>query len=272
MADSAMAMVVGGLLAILAACGGDDGSSGGLEVLTPVVAEIALPTTTSVPGRNPSADSLVFSPPVTDELPIGPTSLAVTDDGSIFVVDPLQESVVLFSADGRLRSRIHVGFAADRLALVRGVLWVQRANDGVAFEVTGDGAVRMVAGGAPFSTDSTLLDSGGDVRFISALETLRLDAPTAPGRLMSARWIATDQDSTRWIAYEFVREDSLVSVTTVIAKHGRDGRRLGEAAFDHPDVDIPPVDEFATRNGMIYQLLPSRLGTRIRVKRVGAGA
>ncbi len=256
----------------LLACGGGTASHSDSAPTSEFVAEIILPSTTMTPGEGAPGDSLAFSPSMPDELPIGPTSLAIAPDGNIVVPDPLRESIVRFAGDGRVVSRVRLGFAVDRIAEARGSVWVRRARDGAIFELLSDGALRESAGASPFSQDSTVLSSDGTVRFTGPDGAIKLSVPSGRGRIMSARWLHTDRDASRWIAYEFVGDDSLVDVTTIIAKHASDGRRIGEAAFDHPDVELPPTDEFAVSAGMIYQLLPSRSGTRIRVKRVGAGA
>lgn len=259
-------------IALLGACGREASDSTRPDALSPTVAEIVLPSTTMAPGASAPGDSLAISPPIADELAIGPSSLAVLQGGLIAVADPLRESIAFFHGDGRLASRIRVGFPADRLIVSAGTLWVRRAIDGAAFEVRQNSVTAAATSMNPFARDSTKLSGDGTAYFHTSSGDIALEVPSESGRLMSARWLSTEGQSLRWIAYEFVTEDSLVAVTTVIAKHRADGSRIGEASFDHPEVDVPPIDEFAVSDGKIYQLLPTRMGTRVRVKQVGAGA
>ncbi|MBK8246800.1 MAG: hypothetical protein IPK85_05310 [Gemmatimonadetes bacterium] len=236
-----------------------------------VAPDVTLASTTESPGTPPDPAALAFSPDVAGELPIGPASFAVLSDGIIVVADPLHHSVAYFEPTGRLVSRRLLGFSADRLVALHATLWARRATDGVVFRVEESGPIADLAARRHFRRDSVTLAGNGDAWWRVDRDSVRLEAPAGTGRLMSVRHLPSG-GSDRWVAWEFVSGDSLVTVTTVVSRHTADGAVMGSSTFDHPDVDVPPTDEFAVIGDRVYQLLPLRVGSRLRTRAVVSGA
>ena len=189
--------------------------------------------------------------PGRDDPGLGPNAFDIDPQGGIIVSDPVAERIVFFTADGRFRSALPLGFAADRVRrLDNGTFVVRRAVTG-QFYVARPGSPAQVVSG-PMLPSRPLLPQ---VQIQSQAE-----------RLVGVQWVADDERSARYVVLEIATPGPSIQIRRVVRKYNRAGRLIQEQALaDGPALDTG--QDVCVRGDRIYQLLVN--GKRIQVARWG---
>jgi hypothetical protein len=229
------------------------------------------------PGEAPPGDgvSLLEWPGAEDARTEGPDGFDVLDDGSFLISNPLRKSISVFDFEGKFRESWKIGFAADSVTAVGGMVLVREAFTGQyhAFDRKGtplpNGNVTLPP--AP----KAWIDKGGKSGSVALSEIkgsnnstlqVRLDQPGST--LLSLESLATDESGNTYVALETTVGDpssDAIDLLKYVRKYSADGRIICETASIPLDYYIVPVDELRVHQGVVYQLMTTSSEVQINI-------
>jgi hypothetical protein len=226
------------------------------------------------PSCDPAFDALTIRLAREEQLPEGPQSFAVLDDGSLVVADPLHERLVFFTSDGKFQRGLCVEWAVtDVASLGNRQLHIKRAGDPAGRTIDFDG--RPLADAKSESVAASLepeirSDQSAILRWSARAESgpaeteIELSDPTK--RIASVQVIAVDRgkvyvrlESTEAAA----RSPTRVGVT--VRRYSRAGASEAEVSGIPIDYYVVPTTPFRVVNDVLYQLFPTEKDVQIRV-------
>ncbi len=229
------------------------------------------PGTATSPGGD--APTLTISPGATDELPEGPDSFDVLDDGSLLITDPLRSRIVVFDPQGKFRKAWKIGFAADSVTVIpNGMIVVQEAGTGQLhlFDRDGQPHPKEVAALPGRAEARVLTGASGTIARTafhkSPRDPLAIQFDRSGRILLSIEGLADDREGNTYVALESTAASGStedVNVSKDVRKYTADGALVREIADIPLDYYVSPVDELRVNKGMVYQLLTTKTGVKI---------
>jgi hypothetical protein len=211
-----------------------------------------------------------------DELPQGPQSFDVLEDGSFVIADPVRERLVFYDPEGNYESDQPIGLAAMSVSLNGGSTAVRGAKTGAFFLIDETGEPRAIDSSAtPRGTEraegvARLIDSTHGVITTAGTrgtepETLDIRFESDTGRMVSLQSVGTDRDGNTYVALETTSGGDAVDIVKIIRRYSPDGRLVCEIRDISLDYYVQPTDEFRVRSGIVYQLVPGQTVVLINV-------
>lgn len=226
--------------------------------------------------QNPGA--LTMTPGAQDELPRGPESFDVLDDGGLVITDPLQQRLVFYDSLGNYQAEWPIGFAANSVRLMEsGVLEVRKANSNNFYRIDDSGdprpapAMERRRGGVDDRGEAHLLgrNRGRILRpQTRGAEggTLEINFESDSTQMISLQSLGTDHRGFTYVALETTRGASdFIDIIKIIRKYAADGKVVGQITDIPLEYDVHPTDEFRVHDGMVYQLMPQKAEVKINI-------
>jgi hypothetical protein len=245
------------------------------RVIQAPTATIRIPVVRLIDG-NPTPrqrpEALTIRPGGEDELPEGPQSFAVLEDGRLVIADPLRERLAVYRSDGTFTNEIGTNAPVSEVSLAGRALRIVIATDGTdrLIDLDGRRTSTAAAGVTPPRADAdvaldpqrslgtirwTSPDNGGLAARAPALSV----TPGAPdARLASLRVLAGGPGETVWVAAESAKrtDPSLDSLGTIVRRYAPNGALEVEIRGTRPDYYINPTTPFRVSGGALYQMVP----------------
>jgi len=223
--------------------------------------------------RDTSIPTLLVSKGAVDELPEGPASFDVLQDGSIVIVDPLRKRICVFDPQGKFRKAWKIGFAADSVTLLRsGLLAIEESGTDILHVFDRDGIAKPQESAViPKYGDARVLSgTSGVVNRVSAGEarSLEVNYDRQGSRLLSLQVLANDTEGNTFVAVEGTAAGDSgeeIRLNKAIRRYSSDGTLSREVSDIPLDYYVAAVDEVRVRDGKVYQLLTTNSEVRINV-------
>jgi len=237
---------------------------------------VRIPLSGMESGQNTTASSfpgLAVSRGGEDEIPVGPDSFDVYDDGSFLVTDPLLDRISLFNSEGQFKRSWQLGFAADSVKVLSNETFQVRDAKTAAFYVVDQrgGIHPAEARASDYSARITSPQAGVVARGAGSGDrntqiNVQLDRPGYT--LLSLELIGADEDGSAYIALESTQGNTGaegVSVNKNVRRYSRDGKLLSQTDDLPLDYYVTPVDELRVRKGVVYQLMTTPSEVRLNI-------
>jgi hypothetical protein len=231
---------------------------------------VRIPTVLLNPANaSQDTEKLAVTQGAADELPQGPTGFDVLGDGGFVISDPLRRRLALFESDGKYRSDIPLGFAAESVSVSGSSFEVRNASSGEVQKVATRGLKDFVAILKEQQLDSAAAKLLGPAAGLISLGDgelkVRFEQPGS--RIVSIKGIARDGGSV-YVALELgagaAEPNSTVDVKKVVLKYDKSGRLLLQIPDIPVNYFVHPINEFRVRNGVVYQMAPLKEYVEIR--------
>ena len=231
---------------------------------------VRIPTVMLNPANaSQDPEKLAVTPGASDDLPQGPTGFDVLGDGGFVISDPLRRRLALFESDGKYRSDIPLGFAAESVAVSGSTFEVRNASSGEVQKVATRGLKDFVAVLKEQQLDSAAAKLLGPAAGLISLGDGELNVRfQQPGsRIISIKGVARDAGSV-YVALELsagsAEPAATVEVKKVVLKYDKSGRLLLQIPDIPVNYFVHPINEFRVRNGVVYQMAPLKEYVEIR--------
>ena len=234
-----------------------------------------LSNTTPESLENPAA--LTVSAGGEDELPQGPQSFDVLDDGSFVITDPLQRRIVFYNSMGQYLEAWQIGFPANRIKVRDdGFFEVTKATSNDTFLIDDTGQIYP----ANMRTRSQVSKpSLGETKLLGLNRgvisrprtrgqepgTLEINFESDSTQMISLRDLGMDREGNTYVAMETTHGTDTIDIIKFIRKYSPKGNILGQINDISLDYYIHPVDEFRIKNGQIYQMQPKQTELLINI-------
>ena len=253
-------------------------SPGSTACIVPLSQTVRIPVSMLGTSEQPDAKdvtmpTLLISRGAVDELPEGPSSFDVLEDGSFVIVDPLRKRICVFDPQGKFRKAWKTGFAADRVMVTKnGLLAVEESGTDTLHVFDRDGVTKpQEAAVLPKYGEARVLSgSSGVVNRVSTSgpHPLEINYDHQGSRLLSLQALADDAEGNTFVAVEATSaadSGDEILLNKSIRKYSSDGALSGEVADIPLDYYVAAVDELRVRDGKVYQLVTTTSEVRINV-------
>ena len=222
-------------------------------------------------------NALTFTVGREDELPQGPQSFDVLDDGSFVITDPLQRRVVFYDSLGQFLEAWQIGFPVNRVKVIdNAFLEVIKATSGDTILLDDTGQI--------YSTNSRTrgqlsTPNRGETKLLGLNRgvfsrprtrgqepaTLEINFESDSTKMIAMQDLGTDGDGNSYVAMETTHGTDTIDIIKYIRKYSPQGEILGQINDISLDYYIHPDDEFRIKNGQIYQMQPKQTELLIHV-------
>ena len=225
-------------------------------------------TTPKIAHENPGV--LTISAGGEDELPQGPQSFDVLDDGSFVITDPLQRRIIFYDSLGQYLEAWQIGFPANRIAVREdGFLEVIKATSGDTFLIDDTGQIYPTN----MRTRSQLsIPNFGETKLLASNRgvisrprtrgqepgTLEINFKSDSTQMISLHDLGMDREGNTYVAMETTHGKDTIDIIKYIRKYSPQGKILCQIDDISIDYYIHPDDEFRIKNGQIYQMQPTQ--------------
>lgn len=223
----------------------------------------------ATPGRplEQHPERLTMTRGAEDELPEGPLSFDVADDGVIVVSDPLRLRLVFYDSLGTYLEERPVGFAATGVTLLgpsRAVEAVSALTDQryvaergkVPQPVAASVQMRSAAPLHAVTFDRARNQGRLSLRGAQGTRDIAVTLATPERTLASMELLGTNRRGSAVVALETTRGGARVDVKKQVRIYGTDGRLRSTIADIPLDYFVYPEEGFRVRGNRLYQLLP----------------
>jgi hypothetical protein len=201
-----------------------------------------------------------------DELPQGPVSFDVADDGAFVVSDPLRDRLVFYDSLGAYLEEWSIGFAATSVTFVQGGNTVEATSaiTDERYAATRSSGVRRLPNarglpqGLPYTATLDRGNNQGRVSIAGVRGTSEdiVVTPDDDARLVSLEPVGTDDQGRTFVALETTQGGERVSVKREVRAYGQDGRVVGQTDTLTTEYFVYPEDVFRVKGAKLYQLVP----------------
>ncbi len=203
-----------------------------------------------------------------DELPQGPQSFDVLDDGGFVITDPLQRRIVFYNSLGQYLEAWQFGFPANRITIREdGFLEVIKATSSDTFLIDDTGQIYP----ANVRTRGQLsIAKRGETKLLALNYgiisrprtrgqepgTLEINFQSDSTKMIALQDLGMDRDGNSYVAIETTYGKDTIDIIKYIRKYSAEGKILFQINDIFLDYYIHPEDEFRLKNGWIYQMQP----------------
>lgn len=236
----------------------------------PVQMLSALPMKT----ENETPEALTFSEGAEDELPQGPQSFDVLEDGGLVIADPLRQRIVFYDSLGNYIDAWHIGFSVNHVARREdGFLNVVSATTGESFLLDETGRLSLLPSSRGEQADErTTKMLGVNKGVIAGPKTRGAQSPAIEvsfssdsTQMISLQNLGVDAEGNTYVALETTHGQETIDIIKYIRIYSADGKLLYQINDISLDYYIHPNDEFRIKNGMIYQMQPRQSELLIQI-------
>lgn len=212
-----------------------------------------------------------------DELPQGPQSFEVLEDGGLVIADPLRQRIVFYDSLGNYIDAWHIGFSANHVARMEdGFLNVVSATTGESFLLDETGRLSLLPSSRGEQADErTTKMLGLNKGVIAGPKTRGAQSPAIEinfssdsTQMISMQNLGVDAEGNTYVALETTHGQETIDIIKYIRIYSADGKLLYQINDISLDYYIHPNDEFRIKNGMIYQMQPRQSELLIQLWRV----
>jgi len=212
------------------------------------------------PGR------IGFMPGAEDELPEGPQSFTVLNNGTIVIADPLKLRLAFFDPSGAFLRDIRTGFAMKRLySTTYGVLVVENAITGEWTRISEKGTMDPHPLSARAGEPSSDVKVGfikpnlGEIRLPAAGTRSATAIPiyyaSDDATMIALRCLGREERGKIYVLLETTRGSAEIEIRQIIRKYTAKGRLICQIEDIPVGNFISPFDEFCIVEGTVYHLL-----------------
>ena len=202
-----------------------------------------------------------------DELPQGPGSFAVMDDGSYLVADPVRKRLAIYDSKGSYRSQWPIGFAAGSVSeITRGLYRVvdAQSSDEHVYDDQGRSVSAVPAAAQPPLEAMLTSPTQGVITGGQPGKQIKVILQSGTERLISLQPLSTGGNGAVYVAMEVgASGGESISVSKRVRKYSPGGELISEVTDIPLDYYLVPNDELRLDKDVLYQMAPSR--TEIRM-------
>ena len=212
-----------------------------------------------------------------DELPQGPQSFDVFNDGSFVITDPLQRRIVFYDSLGQYLEAWQIGFPANHI-IVRedAFLEATKATSGDTFLIDDNGQIHPAnmrtrsQVSKPNRGEAKRLGLNRGVIFRPRTRgkeqgTLEINFKSDSTQMIALLDLGIDRQGNTYVALETTHGKESIDIIKYIRKYSSWGKIIFQINDISLDYFIHPEDEFRIKNGRIYQMQPAQSELLINV-------
>jgi hypothetical protein len=219
-------------------------------------------------GANLDAEKLTIFIGREDEMPEGPTSFDVRQNGDLVICDPLLQRVVVYDSLGRYIRQLELHLPVSRIQTINGDdSWkLQIASSGEYFLLDSratSSSLRMQPVQEGFDDDQNraiLLKENKGIVFKSSKGNQTIDSFNvnfgSQEKLISIQNFGTDQKGNTMVGLESARGTDSVLVNRIIQKYNNKNVLVAQIRDIDVNLFVYPIDQFRIRNERCFQMIP----------------